>query len=293
MMKMKVGVVVSAFVLLTAMAGGAMAWNPVQQGEVDVVKEWGASTGTTLEPGAHTIMPIKQSTASINVRPQAYTMSATSGEGEGEGANRDDSVEVLTNDGVSVDVDVTVRYRVDQNKADQFYDEYKTSSQAESELIRPTTRSVLRTEGGDIKTTEIYTGSGQDQMRDAVKAALDKETAGSGIIIEAVQIRRIHLPSSYADAVEQKEVEKQKVLQKQSEIEREELEAERKIIEAEGEAESNEIVAQSLKDNPELIQVKYIEALKENNNTVYVGASGDLTLTKEVDQSSGNGSDGS
>jgi regulator of protease activity HflC (stomatin/prohibitin superfamily) len=213
-------------------------------------------------------------------------MSATSGEGEGEGANRDDSVEVLTNDGVSVDVDVTVRYRVDQTKADEIYDEYKSSPQAESELIRPTTRSVLRTEGGDIDTTDIYTGEGQDQMRNAVREALDKETEGTGINIEAVQIRRIHLPSQYADAVEKKEVEKQNIEKKQNSIQVAEAEAERKRVEAQGQADANRIEAESLKNNPELIQVKYINALKENDNTVYVGAGSQagITLTKDVNQ---------
>jgi len=280
-LKFKLGAVVAAFLLITVGVGGMMAWNPVNEGEVDVVKEWGDTTGQTLEPGAAWITPIQQSTVSIETRPKAYTMSATSGEGSGEGVDRDDSVEVLTNDGVSVDVDVTIRYRVNKDEAAQFYDEYKSTEQVEARLIRPTTRSVLRTEGGDIKTTQIYTGSGQDKMRDAVLGALNQETSGSGVVIEAVQIRRIHLPDTYADAVEQKEVEKQKVLQKESEIAREKKEAERKIIEAEGQAESNEIVAESLKNNPELIQVRYIEALK-NGDTIYVGQDG-MTLTKEVE----------
>lgn len=286
--KLEVGAIAAAFVLLVAGVGGVMAWNPVEEGTVDVVKQWGDSTGETIEPGAAWIVPVKETTASIETRPIAYTMSSTSGEGSGEGSSRDDSIEVLTNDGVSVDVDVTIRYRVSTDDAAKFYEEYKSTGQVESRLIRPTTRSVLRTEGGDIDTTQIYTGAGQDQMRDAVLAALNTETDGSGIIIEAVQIRRIHLPESYADAVEQKEVEKQKVLQKQSEIEREKLEAERKIIQAEGEAESNRIVAESLKNNPELIQVKYIEALRANDNTIYVGAGSQagITLTKSVESSS-------
>lgn len=280
MLKLKIGAVVTAFLLLTVAVGGAMAWNPVQQGEVEVVKTWGDSTGETLEPGANWITPVKQSTAVVETRPQTYTMSATSGQGDGN-TGADDSVNVLTNDGVSVDVDVSVRYRVDKSEADTFYEEYKSNAQAQERLIRPTTRSVLRTEGGDIDTSEIYTGVGQDEMRDAVRSALDKETEGTGITIEAVQIRRIHLPEQYADAVEKKEVEKQNIEKKANEIKVAENEAERKRIEAEGEAKANEIVAESLKDNPELLKVKYIEALKEGE-TIYVGESG-MTLTKEVE----------
>jgi len=282
-LQLKVVGVAFALLLVSSAVFGGLAWNAVDEGTVDVVTEWGDSTGETLQPGANWITPVKQGTVTIPTRPQEYTMSEDSG--EGDRANKDDSVEVLTNDGVAVDVDVTVRYRVNKDEAVTFYDEYKGLEQAEARLIRPTTRSVLRTEGGDIDTTEIYTGEGQDQMRDAVWAALEDEFDGSGLVLEAVQIRRIHLPDSYATAVEQKEVEKQKVMQKQSEIERQKLEAEREIIEAEGQAEANEIVAKSLKDNPELIQIRYIEALKENENVVYVGAGeqAGIALTKDVD----------
>lgn len=285
--KLKVGAVALALLMVTTMGVGYASWNPVDEGEVDVVKKWGDSTGQTFDPGANWITPFAETTATVDTRPQTYTMSATNGEGDGQ-AEKDDSIEVLTNNGVSVDVDVSIRYRVDKTNASQFYDEYKTSSQAEARLIRPTTRSVLRTEGGDIQTTEIYTGEGQDQMRDAVRTALKKETKGSGIIIEAVQIRRIHLPDQYANAVEQKEVEKQNIEKKQNSIQVAEAEAKRKRVEAEGQAEANEIVAESLKNNPELIEIRYIEALKENDNTIYVGAGSEdgLTMTKDADESS-------
>jgi regulator of protease activity HflC (stomatin/prohibitin superfamily) len=284
-LKYQVGAVVGAFLLLTVLVGGALAWNPVDEGNIEVVKEWGDSTGETLEPGANTIIPIKQSTAVVQVRPQQYTMANEQQEGA---EARDDSVEVLTNDGVSVDVDVTVRYRVNKDEAASFYDEYKDVRQAEARLIRPTTQDVLRTEGGDIDTTQIYTGSGQNQMASAVKAALESEAEGTGLIIEAVQIRNIKLPSQYANAVEEKEVEKQNIEKKQNSIQVAEAEAERAITQAEGEAKANEIVAASLKGNPELIKIRYIEALNEDDNTIYVGAgnSGGITLTKDVNQSS-------
>ncbi|WP_280587749.1 prohibitin family protein [Halorubrum sp. Boch-26] len=275
-----------AMILLTALVGGVLAWNPVEEGNVEVVKEWGDSTGEMLEPGAHWITPIKDSTAVVKTRPQQYTMANEAAEGA---EARDDSVEVLTNDGVSVDVDVTVRYRVDTAQANTFYDEYKNVRQAEARLIRPTTQDVLRTEGGDIQTTQIYTGSGQNQMADAVTEALIAESEGTGLTIEAVQIRNIKLPSQYADAVEKKEVEKQNIEKKQNSIEVAKAEAERKRVEAQGQADANEIEAESLKGNPELVQVKYINALESNENTIYVGAGSQagIDLVKNVDEEEG------
>ena len=168
------------------------------------------------EPGWHFITPIVEGTVPIPTRPQTYTMSHQSG--EGDNANQDDSVRVLTQDGLHVDVDVTVRYRVTPRDAPRFHEEYRDLPTAETRLIRPTVRSVLRTEGGNIDVTDIYTGEGQTRLKLAVEGALKNETEGSGIVIESVQIRNVRLPTEYANSIEQKKVKQQKIEEAEYEI---------------------------------------------------------------------------
>jgi regulator of protease activity HflC (stomatin/prohibitin superfamily) len=262
---------------------GLLAWSPVEEGNVKVVKKWGATTGTTFEPGPHFINPVAQSTTSLPVRPQSYTMSSTQSEGNVQG--RDDAISVLTEDGLRVDIDVTVRYRIDQSEAVAFYKDYRTLGTAEERLIRPSVRSVLRTEAGRLPVTEIYTGEGQTRLKQAAEQQLSTEFAESGLILEAVQVRNVELPSEYAQAVEQKEITEQRRQQKQSELEVEELEAQRKRIEAQGEAEANRIVSQSL-DRRVLAQ-KYLDTLDETD-TVYipVGDGGYPQFVQNIDGAS-------
>jgi regulator of protease activity HflC (stomatin/prohibitin superfamily) len=251
--------------VITAPIVGLLAWEPVDEGNVKVVKRWGATTGTTFGPGAHFINPVSQSTSSLSVRPQAYTMSSK--QGEGERANRDDAIQVLTEDGLQVNVDVTVRYRVDSAKAVQFYRQYRTLGTAEERLIRPSIRSVLRTEAGRLPVTVIYTGEGQTRLKQAAERELSDEFVDAGIILEAVQIRNVDLPEQYAQAVEQKEITEQTRQRKEDELEVEKLEAERKRIEAEGRADANRIVSQSL--TQEVLAQQYIERL-DSADTVYI-----------------------
>lgn len=82
MLKLKIGAVVTAFILLTAGIGGAMAWSPVDEGSVDVVTEWGDATGEVNTPGANWITPVKQDTVSLSTRQQAYTMTSKQRERE-------------------------------------------------------------------------------------------------------------------------------------------------------------------------------------------------------------------
>ena len=276
-------------ILLVSMVGGVMAFEGVDEGKVKVVKNQGAVTGTVLEPGWHFITPVVEGTIAIPTRPQTYTMSHQSG--EGDNANQDDSVRVLTQDGLHVDVDVTVRYRVTPRDAPRFHEEYRDLPTAETRLIRPTVRSVLRTEGGNIDVTDIYTGEGQTRLKLAVERALKNETDGSGVVIESVQIRNVRLPTEYANSIEQKKVKQQKIEEAEYEIQVAEKNKERQVIEAEAEAEQIRIKGEALRENPEVLDLRYIEALRDNDNTVYVPVDGGVTLTRDVrdDAASANG----
>ncbi|SEO57000.1 Regulator of protease activity HflC, stomatin/prohibitin superfamily [Halogranum amylolyticum] len=278
-----------ALLLLAAPVAGLLAWEPVDEGNVKVVKKWGATTGTVFEPGAHFVNPVSQSTSSLSVRPQSYTMSAQQNEGQQSG---DDAIRVLTEDGLRTDIDVTVRYRVDAGKAVNFYRKYRTLDTAEERLIRPSIRSVLRTEAGRLPVTEIYTGEGQTKLKLAAEQELADEFSNDGLILEAVQIRNVELPAEYAKAVEQKEITEQRRQQKQSELEVEKLEADRKEIEAQGEAEANRIVSESLTD--EVLAQQYIQRLDETD-TVYIPVGGDgyPQFVRNLESDSEAGSSGS
>ncbi|KTG08182.1 membrane protease subunit, stomatin/prohibitin [Haloprofundus marisrubri] len=269
-----------ALLVIAAPIAGILAWEPVEEGNVKVVKKWGATTGTVFEPGLHFVNPVSQSTTSLSVRPQSYTMSAQ--QGEGQEATRDDAITVLTEDGLRVDIDVTVRYRVDSAKAVTFYKNYRNLDTAEERLIRPSIRSALRTEAGRLPVTDVYTGAGQATLKQAAEETLAEEFAPDGLILEAVQVRNVELPAEYARAVEQKEITEQRRQQKQSELEVEKLEADRKRIEAEGEAEANRVVSQSLNDR--ILTQQYIERLDETD-TVYipVGENGYPQFVRNID----------
>ncbi|WP_266079005.1 prohibitin family protein [Haladaptatus caseinilyticus] len=274
-----------AIVVIAAPVAGFMAWEPVDEGNVKVVKKWGAASGAVFEPGAHFINPVSQSTVSLSTRPQTYTMSSQQGEGSKE--NTDDAITVLTEDGLRVDIDISVRYRVDSSEAVKFYKNYRGVETAEQRLIRPSIRSVLRTEAGRLPVTEIYTGEGQTKLKEAAQKALQKDFNEDGLILETVQIRNVNLPKQYAQAVEQKEITKQRKQQKENELEVEKLEADRKQIAAEGQAEANRILSESLDRN--VLTQKYIEKL-DKTDTVYipVGGEGYPQFVRNIDGGSSN-----
>ena len=279
----EVSSVLVGILVVLALIGVFLSYTQVPTGSVGVEKKWGATTGDSYQPGPHFIRPFAENVVKLSVRPQSYTMSATEGEGEKKG---NDAVEVLTQNGVEVEVDITVRYRLNQDQAVKFYQQWRSLSQVEQRLIRPTVRAQLRTRGGAIPTSEIYTASGQEKLRASVTKVLNEELNGEALVLEEVQIRRIHLPDEYQKAVNEKEIRKQEVQKKQYAIEESKKEAERKRIEAEGDADANRIRSQSLTERV-LVQ-NYIEALKRTD-TVYVPVGQESGLPTYLDVNSTSG----
>jgi len=292
-LKLQAGAVGVAMLLVFAILGGLLAYEQVPEGHVGVEKDWGAVNGDVLNPGANWIVPIMQGVQNVEVRDRTYTMSATRGEGERVGA---DAITVKTADGNSVEVDITVRYRINSQDANMFVSDWNNERQMESRLIRPTIRSVLRDEASSLSTTgnnAIYTQDGRVALEDTATTALERDFEGEPIVLEAVQIRNIGLPSSIDETLNEKEQAKQRVEVEQQRVQQERAKAEQRIVQAEADAEEVRIAAkadadatkirgEALEKNPIVLEQQYIDALREGE-TIYVGEDR-VALTRETNE---------
>ena len=278
--KMKAAAVGVALLMVFSLVGVALAYQQVDEGHAGVEKNWGAVNGNVADSGAHFVVPIMTTLQEVEIRPRTYTMSQTRGEGAKSEA---DAINVKTLDGATAAVDITVRYRINEEDADVFVSEWNNEQQMEKRLIRPTIRSVLRDEASDIQTSEIYTQEGRTALSETGKAALNEEFAGQPIVLEAVQVRNIDLPDEIEKRLEEKEEAKQQIQIEEQKVLQEEQRAEQRIVQAEAEAEEIRIQGNALENNPKVLDLRRIEALKEGE-TIYVpyGEGSGVTLTKET-----------
>lgn len=283
-----------AIIVVLGLVGGLLAYEQVPEGHVGVEKDWGAVNGNTLQSGANWILPIQQSVQNVEIRPRTYTMTNT----QGEGAKKDsDAVTVKTINGSSVDVSITVRYSIKPDKADQFVSDWNNEKQMEKRLIRPTVKNNLQDEGSSLETTgsdAIYTSVGRERLRNTTENALRNEVKNQPITIERVQIRAIDLPDEIDSTLDEKEQAKQRVQVEEEKVKQEEAKKKQQIVRAEADAQEDIIAAQAdanatrirgeaLDEHPIVLQQQYITAL-ENGETVYVGQSDSIALTREVEQ---------
>lgn len=236
----------------------------IDAGETGVYSLFGKVKDEELRSGFHLVIPLAKVTK-MSIRTEEYTMSIVSTEGKRTG---NDSIAALTKEGLSVDLDITALYRLEENKASDVYREVGLTY--DEKIIRPSIRMVIRDVIAGYEAKDIYSekrGEAAAKISDELKAKLEPR----GIVLEDLLLRNVTLPAGLAQAIQEKlqaEQESQKyefILQKESK------EKERKIIEAEGQRDAQQIINQSLSTN--YLYYLYINQLKDRQGTIYVPTS--------------------
>jgi prohibitin 1 len=184
-------------------------------------------------------------------------------------------MEVLSRNGLTIKVDLSYRYRPVQERIGFLHD--NVGIDYHRRIIIPELRSATREVIGKYNPEELYS-----TMRETIQTEIFERTRESSrvndIIIDAVLIREVELPKSLQDAIETKLREEQAALEYEFRLERERLEAERRIIEANALAEANRLVSASLNDN--ILRNKGIDATmqlanSQNTKVIVVGGGRD------------------
>ncbi len=155
--------------------------------------------------------------------------------------------DVISRDNVTVRVNAVLYFRVvDPEKAIiQVEDYYNATSQ----LAQTTLRSVLGQHDLDEMLTE------REKMNADLQAIIDKQTDAWGIKVSNVEIKHVDLNETMIRAIAQ-----------QAEAERERR---AKVIHAEGELQAAEkllAAANIIADNPQALQLRYLQTMKDISN---------------------------
>jgi regulator of protease activity HflC (stomatin/prohibitin superfamily) len=99
------------------------------------------------------------------------------------------------------------------------------------------------------------------QIEEEIKGRMTELLGSRGFVIESVLLKTIKLPAGLAQAVENKLEAEQEAQRMEFVLQREQLEAQRRKIEAEGIRDAQKILQEGI--SPQIIQWQSIEAFKE------------------------------
>ena len=228
----------------------------IRSEEVGVKRTFGKIDPEELSPGLHFYLPIVQSINKVPVVVRNYEM-------------RDkDAITALSKDGLEIKVDVSVLYRLKPDKVAELVQRY--GLKYEDQIIRPVIRTVVRDAVAGFQSSQVY--SERSKVAELIRKTLAERLPKEYVIVEDVLVRNIKLPPKVVQAIEEKRKALEEAQKMKYVLEKEKLEAQRKIVEAQGIAKANRIIADSLKDR--YIQWYFIQSLKEyakgDNNSVIV-----------------------
>ena len=223
-------------------------------GEVGVQVLFGSVQNNTLPSGLHIIDPLVD-IQRLDIKTQNYTMSAVRNEGAKEG---DDAIRVLSADGLEVVMDLTVLYKVIPSSAPNILRE--TGIDYTDKIVRPLTRTMIRDNAVYYDAVSLYSTK-RDEFQNRIFKSIEGDFRQRGLLLEQLLIRNITLPQAVRTSIEQKISAEQDAQKMQFVLQKERQEADRKRVEAQGIADYQKIISESLTDRQ--LQYESIKAQLE------------------------------
>jgi len=241
----------------------------INAGEIGVQKLFGKIQNDVLHSGLHFINPLV-TVEEIDIKTKNYTMSGMHDEGQRTG---DDAIRVLTADGLEVTIDLSVLYRVIPDEAPKLLQQ--TGSDYEDKIVRPVSRTRIRDNAVYYDAISLYSTK-RDEFQQRIYKSIEKDFNLRGLRLENLLVRNITLPESVKQTIEQKINAEQDAQKMQFVLQKERQEAERKRIEAQGIADYQRIISESLTDKQlqyETIKAQLEIAKSPNAKIIVMGKS--------------------
>jgi regulator of protease activity HflC (stomatin/prohibitin superfamily) len=243
---------VGIFIMVLGLITSAV--QQIDAGFVGVKSLFGKVQPDILPSGLNFVNPVMD-VKSLDIRTQNYTMSGQHDEGAQAG---DDAIRVLTSDGLEVTIDLSVLYRVIPEEAPRLIREIGVNY--EDKIVRPITRTRIRDNAVYYDAVSLYSTK-RDEFQDRIFKSIDQDFKKRGLFLENLLVRNITLPGSVKAVIEQKINAEQDAQKMQFVLLKEKQEAERKRVEAQGIADYQRIVSESLSERQ--LQYEQIKAMKE------------------------------
>jgi len=230
------------FILTSIIVIIATSCTVVRQGEIGVKRKLGKLSDKAYEAGAVTYNPFTTTVLKVPIRT----------------VNLEITSNLPSKEGLNVNSIISILYRIRPEKVPLILEQIGPNY--ENALIN----SVFRSASADVCSRFFA-----KDMHTAKRAIIEKEIqermmqllGERGFEIEAVLLKTIQLPPGLYRAVEEKLEAEQDAQRMEFLLQREKLEAQRKMVEAEGIRDAQKIIAEGLSE--EIIQYQSIEAFKQ------------------------------
>lgn len=167
------------------------------------------------------------------------------------------SLSLPSKEGLSIVAGISILYRIEPDKVPQVI---RTLGSGYEDIISNVFRSASADVCSQYFAKDMHSGM-RSQIEESIRERMAQTLTEQGILVTAVLMKSIQLPAGLANSIEQKLQAEQDAMRMEFILQQERLEAERKIIEAQGTRDAQKILSEGLTES--IIQVRSIEAFLE------------------------------
>lgn len=227
----------SAVLLLLIVSGCSV----IRPGEVGVKQRLGKLSEKTHTQGAVWYNPFVTRVIKTNVQINDIEL----------------SLSLPSKEGLSVVAQISILYKIEEKSVPKVI---KNLGLRYETIISNVFRSASADVCAKYFAKDMHSGM-RAEIENAIRLKMSEILTEQGILINAVLMKSIQLPTGLASSIEQKLQAEQDAMRMEFILQQEKLEAERKIIEATGTREAQKILAEGLSEN--IIKIRSIEAFTE------------------------------
>ncbi len=262
-------IVLLMLVAFVVIMGLSSAVTTIDAGTVGVVKRLGRVTGQVLDPGFHLILPFIDQVLIYNTKDVIYETTPVEKQAASKADYVDYPVDTTTEDGQQVNICYSIRFRVKRSEAPRIAQELGDEAAVVEKVVKFHSRVLCRQIPRKYEASELYTGDVtvvQNEIVQQIRPLFEDK----GLELDSLGIREIIFSADYVDAIEQKQIEKEKVTTEEYRAEQAKFRKQATITEAEGEAEAIRVKGEALRENPDMIQLEFVRSLRDPESKVKV-----------------------
>jgi len=211
----------------------------VGAGERGVLLQFGAVQDRVLEEGLYFKIPFVQSVVKMDVRIQKDEINASA-------ASKD--LQIVTSR-------IALNYHIDPDAVNKIWQE--VGKNYNIRIIAPSIQEAVKAESAKFTAEELIIK--REEVKEQIKANLSTRLLERSIIVDEFNIIEFQFSQAFNEAIEAKVTAEQLKLKADRDLERIKIEADQKIADAVGKAEAIRIEAVALRQNPQVVELRWIE----------------------------------
>lgn len=223
-------------IIAIATVFGAFAF--IGAGHRGVLLTYGHVEDRILPEGVSTITPFVNQVVSISVQVLKFDGIATS----------------ASKDLQDVSTQVTLNYHLQAEKVNKIYQ--TLGLDWESRVIQPAIQEAVKASTAQFTAEELITK--RPLVKDAIEVSIKEKLIPFGIIADTVYITDFKFSPQFTNAIESKVTAVQLAQKAENDLERIKIEAQQRVVQAQGEADAIAVQSRALNQNPQYIDLQWV-----------------------------------